>query len=81
VHAEESGSYLGACAKHLAERAQAKCEDCGEVWCADCLVPKTKKRQPTRCIDCALVAAGVRLPGNRRSTAMSMSRNRTQKFM
>jgi uncharacterized Zn finger protein len=80
VDATESGTYLGACAKHLAERASAKCEDCGDVWCDDCLVPKTRKRQPVRCIDCALVAAGVRLPGSRR-TSMSMSRNRTQKFM
>jgi hypothetical protein len=81
VHAEEQGTYLGACAKHFHEHASARCADCGELWCANCLVPKTRKRQPIRCIDCALVAAGVRAPGARRNTVTSMSRERTQHFM
>ena len=81
MHAEQQEAYLGACAKHLAERAVARCDDCGDVWCAECLVPPKRKRQPTRCIDCALVAAGVRAPGYRRGNVSSMSRVRTQRFM
>jgi hypothetical protein len=81
MHAEQQGAYLGACAKHLAERAVARCDDCGDVWCAECLVPPNRKRQPTRCIECALVAAGVRAPGSRRGNVTSMSRVRTQRFM
>lgn len=71
---ESGGTYLGACAKHFASRAVFKCDDCGEVWCEECMVPKKKKRQPMRCIDCALVAAGVRAPGPRRSLVTDMSR-------
>jgi hypothetical protein len=81
MHAEQHGAYLGACAKHFAERAVARCDDCSEIWCGDCIVPPKKKRQPTRCIDCALVAAGVRAPGFRRTHVTSMSRTRTQRFM
>jgi hypothetical protein len=81
VHAEQQGGYLGACAKHFAERAAARCDDCGELWCADCIVPPTRKRRPTRCIECALVAAGVRAPGSRRNTVTSMNRVRTTKFL
>lgn len=68
------GAHLGACAKHFASRAADRCDDCGELWCSQCLVPKTRKRQPTRCIECALVAAGVRAPGSRRSNVTNMTR-------
>ena len=73
--ANQQGAYLGACAKHFAARAVGQCDDCGEVWCSQCLVPPTRKRKPTRCIECALVAAGVRAPGPRRSSITSVSRN------
>ncbi len=68
-------TFLGACAKHFAARAVGTCDDCGELWCSQCLVPTTRKRQPTRCIDCALVAAGVRASGPRRSGITNMSRH------
>ena len=68
-------AFLGACAKHFAARAVGQCDDCGELWCSQCLVPTTRKRQPTRCIDCALVAAGVRAPGPRRAAVTNMSRH------
>jgi hypothetical protein len=71
----ERPAFLGACAKHFAARAVGKCEDCGELWCSQCLVPTTRKRQPIRCIDCALVAAGVRAPGPRRTAVTNMSRH------
>lgn len=70
-----NGHYLGPCAKHFAVRAVDRCDDCGELWCSHCLVPPTRKRRPTRCIDCALVAAGVRAPGSRRSTITNVSRS------
>lgn len=68
-----SNGYVGTCVKHWAERAVGRCEDCGESWCADCLVPPTSKRQPVRCVECALIAAGVRTRGGRASP-MNMNR-------
>jgi len=67
-------AFLGTCAKHYAERAVAQCHDCGQLWCADCLVPPISKRQPPRCVDCSLVAAGVRAKGPRRQGMTDMSR-------
>jgi hypothetical protein len=73
---ESSAGLVGTCAKHWSERATARCEDCGELRCADRLVPPTGKRQPTRCIDCALIAAGIRTRGARRAAPMDMRRTR-----
>ena len=73
----EGTGFLGTCGKHYAERAVAQCHDCEQFWCADCLVPPVSKRQPLRCIECALVAAGVRAKGPRRQGLSHM--NRTQK--
>ena len=75
-HGNGPSTFLGACTKHFDVRAAGKCDDCGEIWCSQCLVPTTRKRQPTRCIDCALVAAGVRAPGARRAGVTNMSRNK-----
>ena len=69
------GAYMGTCARHLAERAVAACDDCQGVFCKDCIVPPLRKRQPIRCVDCALVAAGVRAPGPRRNGMTNMSRS------
>ena len=66
----------GPCARHWAERAAGRRDDCGEEWCAECLVPPVRRRQPLRCVVCALVAAGVRMRGGR---APTMSMNRTQR--
>jgi hypothetical protein len=74
MHAEQPATTMQACAKHFAARAVGKCDDCGEWFCTTCLVPTTRHRQPTRCVECALVAAGVRAPGSRRSNVTSMSR-------
>jgi hypothetical protein len=76
VSAQAAGNeaYLGTCAKHFSERAVGHCDDCNDVFCHDCLVPPLRKRQPTRCIDCALVAAGVRAPGPKRTVINNMSR-------
>jgi hypothetical protein len=76
VHAEQQDTHLGACVKHFAERAVARCDDCGELWCATCMAPKVRKRAPTRCIECALVAGGVRAPGTRRANMTDMNRHK-----
>jgi hypothetical protein len=75
----EATSFLGTCHKHYAERAVAQCHDCERFWCADCLVPPVTKRQPLRCVDCALIAGGVRAKGARRHgmTQMNRSQKRT----
>jgi hypothetical protein len=68
----------GACAKHFTERAEGRCADCGELFCSACLVPPTRKRMPLRCVECALVAAGVRAPGARRASISTMSRTQNR---
>ena len=75
--AREAETFMGACAKHFTERAEGTCEDCGDLFCHACLVPPTRKRMPTRCIDCALIAAGVRAAGPKRTlTSLSRAQNR-----
>jgi hypothetical protein len=76
VAAEQQDIYMGACAKHFTERAVATCDDCGRLWCAICMAPKVRKRQPIRCIECALIAGGVRAPGTRRGALESMNRHK-----
>ncbi len=51
---------MDSCTKHWNERALERCDDCGEPWCALCLVPPLRKGMPLRCVPCSLVAAGVR---------------------
>jgi hypothetical protein len=48
------------CTKHWNEHAVAHCDECGQPWCAVCLVPPPKDGGPLRCIPCSLVIAGVR---------------------
>ena len=84
MQADESATAMsGACTKHITERAVGVCDDCGAGWCGDCLVPPARKRQPTRCIGCALVAAGVRAPGARRHGMADLGRqkHRPNKFI
>jgi hypothetical protein len=76
VSRNQQPASAGTCARHWVERAAGRCKDCGEDWCAECLVPPVRKRQPLRCVGCALVAAGVRTRGGR---AAPMSMNRTQR--
>jgi hypothetical protein len=71
---EPTSELIGTCAKHWTERAAGRCDDCGDLWCATCLVPPARRRQPTRCVECALIAAGVRTRGGRRTAPLSMSR-------
>ena len=71
----EATGFLGTCNKHYAERAVACCHDCERFWCADCLVPPVTKHQPLRCVECALVAGGVRTKGRRRHGVVQMNRS------
>ena len=48
------------CTKHWTEHAVAQCAECGQHWCAQCLVPPVRDKDPLRCIPCSLVLAGVR---------------------
>jgi hypothetical protein len=73
--AAEPQVYMGVCAKHFTERAVGRCDDCDELFCHECLVPPLRKRMPTRCVACALVAAGVRAPGARRQGIIGMNRS------
>jgi hypothetical protein len=55
----------------------ARCEDCGEAYCQECLVPIIRRHQPLRCIECALVAAGVKTrPGRRQAPVLNMNSTR-----
>ncbi len=67
-------AFVGVCVKHFTERAVGRCEDCGELWCSECLVPPTRRSRPTRCIGCALVVAGIRAPGPRRPGITNVGR-------
>ena len=69
----EDNAVTTTCAKHWTERAVAQCHDCQQFWCADCLVPPLKKSQPLRCIECALVAAGIRGKGPRNQPMTNMN--------
>jgi len=62
---DHQNNGVGSCAKHLTIRATGRCADCRLIWCDDCLVPPVAKRQPLRCIECALIAGGVRAPGGK----------------
>ena len=72
--AAEPDALGGVCVKHYTERAVAACDDCHEPICRECLVPPLRKRMPTRCVACALIAAGVRAPGPRRQGVVEMNR-------
>ena len=56
----QGGTGVNNCTKHWSEHAVARCDECGQPWCAVCLVPPVKEGAPLRCIACSLVIAGVR---------------------
>jgi hypothetical protein len=78
---QPANGYIGSCARHRAEHATGHCQDCGEAWCAQCLVPPASKRQPLRCVSCALVAAGVRTRSPRAGGPMNMNRSNRSKAL
>ena len=66
MHAPDAGA-TGACTKHWTERATFVCDDCGQMWCDVCRVPPARKRGPVRCVECALIAGGVKMRGPARN--------------
>jgi len=55
----------GGCAVHSFERGQDACDRCHDQYCEDCLVYPFGPRKAPMCIQCALVAAGIRRPARR----------------
>ena len=66
MHAPDVGA-TGACTKHWTERATFVCDDCGQMWCDTCRVPPARKRGTVRCVECALIAGGVKMRGPARN--------------
>ena len=51
---------MAACGKHQFETAEGQCRVCKGLFCADCLVHALGPKQPPFCLNCALVAGGIR---------------------
>lgn len=51
---------MASCAKHQFETAQGQCRTCGDLFCDDCLIFALGPKQPPFCMNCALVAGGIR---------------------
>ncbi len=57
------------CTEHHHRQAVGACRSCHADFCADCLVFSFGDLRPPYCIDCALVASGVRpVPGHTNPT-------------
>ena len=50
----------GRCERHLFDQAIDLCGRCGAEFCNDCLVYSFGPKKPPFCIQCAVVAAGIR---------------------
>jgi hypothetical protein len=50
----------GRCFVHSFEVGQARCRNCGNEFCNECLVFAFGPSKPPYCVACALAAAGVR---------------------
>lgn len=48
------------CDRHGFELAVDTCRNCGNSFCAECLVYSFGRNEPPFCVACALAAAGVR---------------------
>lgn len=57
------------CTKHIFEIAATQCRACRGMFCEECLVWTHGPKQPPMCIQCALVAGGVRRTGRHARTA------------
>jgi Flp pilus assembly pilin Flp len=53
-------AYVGACGRHVFERAHGACHRCGGPFCEDCLVYPFGIARPGLCVTCALAAGGIR---------------------
>jgi len=57
---EDRPAVGGRCEKHAFDPAVDACGKCGQARCADCLVYPFGTKKPPFCINCALVAGGIR---------------------
>ncbi|HEY2427610.1 MAG TPA: hypothetical protein VGI06_01675 [Acidimicrobiales bacterium] len=57
---EERPAVTGRCEKHAFDPAVDICSKCGQARCGDCLVYPFGPKKPPFCINCALVAGGIR---------------------
>lgn len=53
------------CVRHQFEPAIDRCRTCDETYCVECLVYALGPDQPPFCMNCALVAGGIRKRGSR----------------
>jgi hypothetical protein len=51
---------MASCGRHQFETAEGQCRTCGGLFCEDCLVHAFGPKKPPFCIQCALVAGGIR---------------------
>jgi len=54
------------CDRHGFELAEDTCRNCGDSFCAECLVYSFGRKEQPFCVSCALAAAGVRSNAARR---------------
>src|SRR4051812_38503774 len=70
------------CAKHLFEKAEDVCGNCGQEFCGECLVYASRGKKPPLCIPCAVAAAGIRASaGGRPSAAKPQPKRRHKQRM
>jgi len=55
----------GHCDKHPFELSEARCRECGNEFCTECLVHPFGPSKPPFCIPCAIAMAGVRTTAGR----------------
>ena len=48
------------CEKHIFEESEDRCGNCGQEFCAECLVYAFGPKKPPLCIPCAVSKAGIR---------------------
>jgi hypothetical protein len=58
----------GRCFVHGFELAEARCRNCGNEFCNECVVYAFGANKPPYCVACALAAAGVRSNAARQPT-------------
>jgi hypothetical protein len=84
-HTREGGEapmnsmHDGLCFVHNFEVAEARCRNCGNEFCNECLVYAFGPSKPPYCVGCALAAAGVRSNAGRQPTLSRREIRRLEK--
>ena len=69
----------GRCFVHNFEIGEARCRNCGNEYCNECLVYAFGPSKPPYCVGCALAAAGVRSNAGRPPTLSRREIRRLEK--